>query len=198
MTKYITVLLVVLIPIKSYAITSITGEDCFVNNVMLYNTDLPSGCAYVSRQIQCGSSLYNDCTECESNYTLYSETVTVSSTESYTYGVCRLSEVQPPIQVTTCPDDCPSEDEWTSVTVSSEAICTGSIISKSCLYRCKVGYYGEDGRMCSRCPSSGGVYGTTAGAGATSITECYIPAGEISWTDDIGTYVCGGNSYYDE
>lgn len=76
--------------------------------------------------------------------------------------------------------------------------------------KCDTGYYGTPSYTytqrfpsgytdsftgCTRCPSSGGVYGTSA-AGSTAITDCYIPAGDISWTDDTGTYVCGEDSYY--
>lgn len=66
---------------------------------------------------------------------------------------------------------------------------------------CPAGYYksyggdGARGDVCTRCPSSGGVYGTTT-AGATAVTQCYIPAGDISWTDSTGTYTCGEDSYY--
>ncbi|MBR1954203.1 MAG: hypothetical protein IKA25_03995 [Alphaproteobacteria bacterium] len=64
-------------------------------------------------------------------------------------------------------------------------------------FLCNVGYF-ANGDVCERCPSSGGVYGTTAAIGATARSECYIPAGDISFTDDTGTYVCGEDSYFSE
>ncbi|MBQ4130327.1 MAG: hypothetical protein IJD69_03035 [Alphaproteobacteria bacterium] len=59
------------------------------------------------------------------------------------------------------------------------------------VYGCAEGYYqssGSDANMtCSRCPSSGGVYGTND-VGDTSITTCYIPAGSVrTFTDDAGS-----------
>lgn len=50
---------------------------------------------------------------------------------------------------------------------------------------------------CPRCPSSGGVYGTTAAAGAKSITSCYIASG-TSFTDTTGTWTYSSNCYYSE
>ena len=57
---------------------------------------------------------------------------------------------------------------------------------------CAKGYYRNVNR-CSRCPSSGGVYGTTHApspfGGATSITDCYIPANTMmSGSDASGSY----------
>ncbi|MDE6481505.1 MAG: hypothetical protein K2L25_01645 [Alphaproteobacteria bacterium] len=65
-------------------------------------------------------------------------------------------------------------------------------------YRCAVGYYGTSTNGtsgCTRCPASGGVYGTTADAGATSITACYIPSG-TSFSDGSGSGTYTGNCYY--
>ena len=65
-------------------------------------------------------------------------------------------------------------------------------------YRCAVGYYGNPtsgSSGCSRCPSSGGTYGTTASAGSTSITSCYIPSG-TSFSDSTGSGRYTGNCYY--
>ncbi len=55
--------------------------------------------------------------------------------------------------------------------------------------------YGDNFSGCYRCPSSGGVYGTTAGPGATDITECYLPAG-TSFSDDIGSGTYSDDCYY--
>lgn len=69
--------------------------------------------------------------------------------------------------------------------------------------KCEKGYYGSPlaslagacSGTCTRCPESGGVYGTTASSGATSRTECYIPTG-TSLSDTAGTYQFTENCYY--
>lgn len=59
---------------------------------------------------------------------------------------------------------------------------------------CKPGYYLSDGD-CKRCPSSGGVYGTTADKNTGGITSCYIPSGN-SFSDSTGSGTYTGNCYY--
>lgn len=74
------------------------------------------------------------------------------------------------------------------------ASCTSSLPT----YSCEQGYYGRPTSSlsgCTRCPSSGGVYGTTASSGATDITECYIPSG-TSGSDSSGSFTYTGNCYY--
>lgn len=75
-------------------------------------------------------------------------------------------------------------------------------IQGSC--KCEKGYYGSPmynlftgtcTGTCERCPSSGGVYGTTASSGATSITECFIPSGSL-FSDDTGAGIYDGDCYY--
>ncbi|MBQ3039318.1 MAG: hypothetical protein IJD41_02030 [Alphaproteobacteria bacterium] len=61
-------------------------------------------------------------------------------------------------------------------------------------FACIQGYY-KDKMSCNRCPSSGGVYGTTKSSGATSITECYIPSG-TDFSDSSGTWEYDQNCYY--
>ncbi len=59
---------------------------------------------------------------------------------------------------------------------------------------CKPGYY-LNGTNCTRCPSSGGVYGTTVDKNTGDITSCYLPSGTVfSDTSGAGTYT--GNCYY--
>lgn len=60
---------------------------------------------------------------------------------------------------------------------------------------CDRGYYTSAPYECSRCPSSGGIYGTTANTGNNKITDCYIPS-DTSMTDDSGTYVFTSPCYY--
>lgn len=65
-------------------------------------------------------------------------------------------------------------------------------------YKCAVGYYGTPGplnKTCTRCPSSGGVYGTTATSGATSITECYLAVGTTG-SDSSGSFTYTSDCYY--
>ncbi len=65
-------------------------------------------------------------------------------------------------------------------------MCSGSTLV------CSKNYY-RDGNTCVPCPPSGGVYGTTAtptfSSGATSITDCYIPADTtMHGSDTSGSY----------
>lgn len=65
-------------------------------------------------------------------------------------------------------------------------------------YRCAKGWFGSSTNGtsgCTRCPSSGGVYGTTDAAGSDAITKCYLPV-ETSMSDSTGTFTCSGKSYY--
>lgn len=56
-------------------------------------------------------------------------------------------------------------------------------------YGCAAGYYKSGGSgastVCTRCPASGGTYGTNA-IGTTDITTCCVPAG-TSFSDTTGT-----------
>lgn len=175
-------------------------SGCLVSNVSLTNPT--TGCAQSNNTITCNGIKYYDCTQCEDGYTLGSATVTdpLNSSKTYTYGNCTKDFSGNPIPTQECPDECPSTTEWTETTRFREAICVGSLLARSCSYRCIQGYYmGELG--CVRCPSSGGVYGTTAAAGATSITECYMPAGTtLPFSDDAGsgTSTFTSDCYYSE
>lgn len=71
----------------------------------------------------------------------------------------------------------------------SNATCSGGTT-----FSCNKGYY-KNGSLCSRCPASDGVYGTTSGTGATAITECYIPSG-TSFTDSTGKWQYTTNCKY--
>ena len=61
---------------------------------------------------------------------------------------------------------------------------------------CKPGYYLDSGD-CVRCPSSGGVYGTTVDKNTGGITSCYIPSGN-SFSDTSGSGVYASDCYYTE
>ena len=60
-----------------------------------------------------------------------------------------------------------------------------------------LGYYttSSSATSCTRCPSQGGIYGTTDEEGASSPTECFIED-EISLTDTTGTYEYTNFCYY--
>lgn len=60
---------------------------------------------------------------------------------------------------------------------------------------CKPGYYLES-YDCKRCPSSGGVYGTTSDNNKGGITSCYIPTDKLSAEDNSGYFTCGADTYY--
>lgn len=59
---------------------------------------------------------------------------------------------------------------------------------------CKPGYYLSYGD-CVRCPSSGGVYGTTVDNNTGGITSCYLPSGTTG-SDSTGSYTITGSCYY--
>ncbi len=82
---------------------------------------------------------------------------------------------------------------------SSTSGCTVCPANATCnegsrLFACNIGYY-QNGTSCSPCPSSGGIAGKTKSIGATSITECYIPA-NTSITDSDGQYIYISDCYY--
>ncbi len=135
-----------------------------------------------------------DCNTCQSGYTRKSTTAQMGGCGNARYYYCEEN-------CTGC-TNCTSDTSWSAGNTGYEKkvsrTCNCNTCSASTSYRCASGYYGSSTNGisgCTRCPSSGGVYGTSA-AGSTAITDCYIPAGDISWTDDTGTYVCGEDSYY--
>ena len=92
--------------------------------------------------------------------------------------------------------DCDSTDWAPTGTAGYEsrinALCmlmTGKC-NKTTEYRCAAGYYGKsmNGTSgCTRCPSSGGVYGTNTAGENTDIKSCCIPANR-TMTDTKGTF----------
>lgn len=81
--------------------------------------------------------------------------------------------------------------------INRDCECDGTCTSTT-QYRCAVGYYGTSTNGtsgCTRCPSSGGIYGTTAAAGSKNITSCYIPANQ-TMSDGTGEYVFTNKCYY--
>jgi len=152
-------------------------------------------CTAVTRIIDCGDNKkYCDCSACKNNATPFSRTIQTGTNSYETISECPKSIGGGEIIGGTCPDECPSKS-WTDVTGKNYQIkCGGTILNPKCEYQCKQGYYGT-GASCTRCPSSGGVQGTTSGTGATSITECYIPSGS-NFSDSTGKGTYTGNCYY--
>lgn len=61
---------------------------------------------------------------------------------------------------------------------------------------CSQGQYSNGVGGCASCPSDGyGNAGTTSGTGATSISECYIPAGSV-FSDSTGSGVYNSDCSY--
>ena len=126
------------------------------------------------------------------------QTTTYECADGY-YG----SPTDPRTGCTPCPDNatCPLGNN-TTFTCNSKYLKTdnscipcptwGVYSCSGATLICDKGYY-RNGNSCSRCPSSGGVYGTTHApspfGGATSITDCYIPANTMmSGSDASGSY----------
>ncbi len=94
------------------------------------------------------------------------------------YGTGRAPLIGSPTGCTACPEN---------------ATCAGG---NNSTFLCNVGYF-ANGDTCERCPPSGGVYGTTAAAGATSRSECFIPAG-TAFSDSVGSGTYSTDCYYSE
>lgn len=69
---------------------------------------------------------------------------------------------------------------------------------KTTAYRCLDGYYGTPTNTttgCYKCPTSGGLSGTSIPGQNLNINECYFPRGR-SVTDSSGTYQFTSNCFY--
>lgn len=99
--------------------------------------------------------------------------------------------------------DCSDFTSWNDIGNGYEESAGMTFLCNECYdvgenkYRCAAGYYGSSTNGtsgCTRCPSSGGIYGVSA-AGSTSIASCYIPSGK-SMSDSVGAYTYTANCYY--
>ncbi|MBQ8293775.1 MAG: hypothetical protein IJX89_00090 [Alphaproteobacteria bacterium] len=162
------------------------------------------------------------CTTCNSGYTRTATTVTPTcSISSVTYYRCvsNSSGGDSGGDTNTCDGTCSDciSTGWTTVVTGYQSKVTKTCDTSTCVcssstsYRCAAGYYGTlsfapcrvdmatGGTVCSgctRCPSTGGVYGSSL-AGSDVITDCYIPTGS-SFVDDTGTYTYSSPCYYSE
>ncbi|MDE6481767.1 MAG: hypothetical protein K2L25_03050 [Alphaproteobacteria bacterium] len=111
-------------------------------------------------------------------------------------GCCASSSITSTANGVVSTRKCTTNASYNSLTNTLTAMCNCSAAT----YKCAVGYYGSPKNAssgCTRCPASGGVYGTTGAAGATSITECYLPSG-TAFSDAAGSGEYTGNCYYVE
>lgn len=134
------------------------------------------------------SLLLKRCTACAGNRKLSKILPgTCTNTEAY-YTEC------------VCENNC-VDTAWTAAGTGYEsAVVCGSTCNTATQYRCAKGYYGSptsNTSGCTRCPASGGTYGTTASAGSTSITSCYLPSGS-TFSDSTGSGTVEGNCYWKE
>lgn len=161
------------------------------------NTDSCPDCTAVTQIITCLDATYCDCSACKNNGTPTSKTIQTGALTYTTISECPKSlSGGGEIIGGTCPDECPTTT-WTDVSGQKyQTRCDGYIFNPSCEYQCNKGYWGS-GTSCAQCPSSGGVYGTTADAGATAITECYIPAGTV-FSDSTGSGTYTEDCYYNQ
>ncbi|MDE5615435.1 MAG: hypothetical protein K2I81_01210 [Alphaproteobacteria bacterium] len=127
----------------------------------------------------------NSCTKCSGTRKLETYKVTSPCT-NVTYTDC------------ICENGC-TDTEWTAGNTGYEySVTCGANCDTGRKYRCAKGYYGTSTNGttgCTRCPSSGGTYGTTAAAGSTAITSCYIPSG-TTFSDSTGSGTYTRNCYY--
>lgn len=158
---------------------------------------------------------YQSCTGgCNEDY-LVLESQNLSDESAYG-AVCNLNFTNTTRNICTCGTQCDScgasimpiwsspKTGYQSLTEFSCGLTTGCECTQSTKYRCAAGYYGTASysqlngyRGCTRCPSSGGVYGTIAAGNGTTKTSCYIPT-TSTLTDGAGSYQYTSNCYYTE
>lgn len=184
-----------------YYMTSVSGVCSSYTTKCLYN----SANGYYLE--------YQSCTGgCNADY-LVLESQNLSD-ESAFGTVCGVSFTTTTRNICTCGTQCDScgagitplwfspETGYQSQIEYSCGLTTECECTQSTKYRCDAGYYGTASysqltgyRGCTRCPSSGGVYGTSTAGNGTEITSCYIPT-TSTLTDDTGSYQYTSNCYY--
>lgn len=211
-----------LVPIGAGAITTLQGcssVTCPTSvSATVYEVPHPSCDSYTTKCLYNSATgfylRYRTCDSCDSPYESITERL--SSFTAFT-TVCGSGSVVLSTRTncscgTQC-DDCGSSllSQWTGTvdayetrTVYNCGISTSCECQRKTEARCRAGYYGSVSvagvgvlNNCKRCPSSGGVYGTSVAGNGTAITSCYIPTTSML-TDDAGAYQYTSNCYYSE
>lgn len=127
------------------------------------------------------------CSACISNYKRDYESITVLGCTVNVDGCTRCTGCK----------NCTSDTSWTTLANGLErkttARCTdicNETCERSTEYRCVAGYYGSPGNTtsgCYKCPTSGGLEGTSTLGFNETIEDCYFPSGR-SVDDTTGTY----------
>ena len=207
------------VPIGANAITlaGCTSATCPTSSTaVVYEVPNPSCDSYTTNCLYNSATgyylRYRTCNSCDSPYESITEQISSFAAFTTVCGDTFNLTTRTNCNCGTQCDSCGSLSSgvWTSpktgyqsTVVYSCGISTSCECTSSIKYRCAAGYYGTPSYSqltgysgCTRCPSSGGVYGTSA-AGSTEITSCYMPSG-TSMTDDVGTYEYTSNCYYTE
>ncbi len=151
------------------------------------------------------------CNTCDSGYTLTETTTTLTTcTGNITYYYCKADiggDIDPIICNGTC-SDCDSST-WTAAGTGYQQRTNATCNTKTCLctksteYRCASGYYGTPPKLqmignlkgCTRCPSSGGIYGLSDVGRNSEITDCYMTNDS---SDNTGDFTYTSKCYYTE
>lgn len=176
---------------RLYASTYCSTTTCPTSDSGLYVENSASNCKSYVRQCYRGNGsgttrIVYSCNTCQTGQNLINTNMQVECMD-ISYYKCG------------CTNGC-STTEWTAKSTGYEVrdYCNTTNCSTTKQYRCAVGYYGSSTNGtsgCTRCSASGGVYGTTAAAGSTVITSCYIPSGS-SFSDSSGSGTYTENCYY--
>lgn len=209
--KKILCALVIILPLNAYAVIDGVVIPGLCNEITCPHTTSEID-EMSEHSIYCGESTsrcyrhnttgeivqINSCTSClfGSGAVLESE-IWVSPTcanQLFSYSDCVKSCI-----------NCVSDVTWTRVTTLSPyekkttRTCNCGTCVENTAYRCAIGYWGSSTNGtsgCTRCPrDEGGNYGTTAAAGSTVVTACYIDSGK-TFTDATGTGTYVGDCYY--
>ena len=139
--------------------------------------------------------VYSPCTSCAPGYTLGNIAISQCGPLNQMFKGCKC----------VC-SNCSSETTYSAAgtgyqkKINRYCECSSGVATckETTVYQCAVGYYGRSTNGtsgCTRCPASGGIYGTTAAAGSTAVTSCYIPSG-TTFSDSTGSGTYTGNCYY--
>ncbi len=139
--------------------------------------------------IRDGCDVYYSCTDCVSGYVLVDTT----------WAGYRVSKCLEACTTVNCVSDSTWANGNTGYQYKTNRSCSDSTTcSTQIVYRCATGYYGTSTNGtsgCTRCLSSGGVYGTSIAGNNAAITKCYLPSG-TSFSDSSGSGEYTADCYY--